>query len=323
MLFAQPSIPRPPSDVSLASKTILITGANRGLGFAATRTLLLLGAGKLIFPVRCIPKGEAARAKLLADPEVQASNANATIEILHLDLQNYSSILECVRQVERMCDDDVDLLDLGEKARKTRKQGLDALILNASASYFSSEFKATCNGHERMLQVNYLSNALLAISLLPLLKATAAMKGTPTRITWMGSSRYRYHTLNNGSKIQAVLKEENSVLGYMDDKARWEREKWIRYNDTKLFAALFVRELAARISSDEVIVNMCCPSMANTGITDDLPRLVWVMMKAIVAVHARSRQEGGWVIVRAGVGKEIGSDSENHGMFLKDGHVNP
>jgi hypothetical protein len=41
-------------------------------------------------------------------------------------------------------------------------------------------------GHEKVMQVNYLSNALFALELLPLLGATAAKTETPSRLSWAG-----------------------------------------------------------------------------------------------------------------------------------------
>ncbi len=43
------------------------------------------------------------------------------------------------------------------------------------------------------------------------------------------------------------------------------------YNDTKLLCALFLYELAPRLDRNKVIVNMLCPGMVDTAMSDVLP----------------------------------------------------
>ena len=101
----------------------------------------------------------------------------------------------------------------------------------------------------------------------------------------------------------------------LDSEQNW---RWVRYNDSKFLAALIVRQLAEKTSARQIVVNMCCPGMVNTGITKGLPSAMWVLMVAVMAIHARSREEGGWVVVRAALG-----DEQSHGKFLQDGDEEP
>lgn len=74
------------------------------------------------------------------------------------------------------------------------------------------------NRHERTLQVNYLSNVLLLLALLPLLRATAALCGRPSRVTWTGS---RAHALTARTSVAhlAPFRPGDSVLGRLDQAA--------------------------------------------------------------------------------------------------------
>ena len=56
----------PPSDplTTLTGKTVLITGANVGLGFEAAIKFAKLKASRLIFGVRSLQRGEEAKARL-------------------------------------------------------------------------------------------------------------------------------------------------------------------------------------------------------------------------------------------------------------------
>ncbi|KAK0609388.1 Short chain dehydrogenase yanD [Lasiodiplodia hormozganensis] len=74
------------------------------------------------------------------------------------------------------------------------------------------------NRHERTLQVNYLSNVLLLLALLPLLRATAALCGRPSRVTWTGS---RAHALTARTSVAHLppFRPGDSVLGRLDQAA--------------------------------------------------------------------------------------------------------
>lgn len=82
----------------------------------------------------------------------------------------------------------------------------------------SRENDNTNNRHERTLQVNYLSNVLLLLALLPLLRATAALCGRPSRVTWTGS---RAHALTARTSVAhlAPFRPGDSVLGRLDQAA--------------------------------------------------------------------------------------------------------
>ena len=312
MFNIQQPVAPPLSDELFVGKTVLVTGANTGLDFSASRTFLRLGASRLILAVRSLSNGEAARTQLLSGIEIQQRNPHATIEILHLDLEDYSSVMSCTDKLRTFCG------GVRDSALENGK-GLDVMVLNAGASIFN--YQRTKDGHETMMQVNYLSHALFAMSLVPLLMATARQKGSPAHITWVGSDRYKDHSLN-GINAQLVEKEINGqgeILHHFDDAKNWN--KWGRYNDTKCFAALFVCELAERVPPKAINVNMCCPGMVNTGITDHLPLVLRVLVLLIMAIQAISREQAGWLVVRAVQGVNI--EDRGHGGYLNDGAVEP
>lgn len=167
MPFFQAPVTPNPTGINLKGITAIVTGATMGLGYETARQLLALHVGILILAVRNIPKGETAKKNLLADSGVVAHNPNATVELMQLDMDDYSSVKEFAAKVER----EVPVLHL--------------LVLNAGVVLL--KFERSPNGHERGTQINYLSNVLLSCELLPLLKSTAQQAGRPSRITWIGS----------------------------------------------------------------------------------------------------------------------------------------
>lgn len=82
---------------------------------------------------------------------------------------------------------------------------------------------------------------------------------------------------------------------------------------------MFVYELAKRVSSDEVIVNIMCPGMVNTTLSDVLPIYLRIPMNLYKKARARSIEEGGWLIVNSAAV----AGRETHGHFLADKSISP
>jgi hypothetical protein len=145
---------------SLDGKVAIITGANTGLGLESAKQLLTLGLSHLIVAVRSIEKGKAAASQL------KLANPKATIDVWDLDMESYASIQSFAERCKTL-------------------PHIDYTILNAGLGPLKfSTTKAT--GHEKAIQVNFLSTVLLTILLLPILKA----KGTrdkPARLTIINS----------------------------------------------------------------------------------------------------------------------------------------
>lgn len=73
---------------SFEGKTVVVAGANRGLGLEATRQFVRLGASKVIMAVRSVSRGQAAK----DDVENTEKCSTSTIEIWDLDMASYDSI---------------------------------------------------------------------------------------------------------------------------------------------------------------------------------------------------------------------------------------
>jgi NAD(P)-dependent dehydrogenase (short-subunit alcohol dehydrogenase family) len=275
----------PAGIVDLTGKTIIITGGNQGLGFETARLLLALKASTIILAVRTPSKGEAARDLLFGDPTVQKENPKASIIVMKVDKSSYDSVITFAEAVKR----EVPVLHV--------------LLLNAGCGQLNFELAPT--GHERVTQVNYLSNALLSLKLLPLLEATAAKKGVPSRLSWVGS---RNHYGNSFYK-RRPLQPDEKILEHMDDKSKYSG--MIIYGDTKLLVAMFVAALGERVSSDKVIINNMCPGGVNTRMSNVLPFPLRQIVNVIKYFHSRSVEVGASVLVYATV--VVGKES--HGRF--------
>ena len=98
----------PTSDCS--GKTIIVTGANTGLGKEAARHYVRLGAEKLIIACRSLEKGEAAKRDIEG-----TTKRSGVIDVWLLDLGSYESVKA-----------------FAEKAKTLKR--LDSIVENAGIS---------------------------------------------------------------------------------------------------------------------------------------------------------------------------------------------
>ncbi len=136
------------TQTSIAGKTCLVTGANRGIGFEVAARLVSLG-GDVWLGVRTAERGEAARRAL-------RMRTGRDVQVLAMDLSSRASIRTAARQLSQ------------------RVGRLDVLIHNAAT--IPHRRTTTIDGIEMQLAVNHLASFLLTHLLLPQLHAAPAAR---------------------------------------------------------------------------------------------------------------------------------------------------
>ena len=210
--------------------------------------------------------------------------------IYQVDLSSYASVLAAV------------------KAIKNNEDEIDVLLLNGGI-LVQNRIMTEPDHHELMLQVNVLSNALLALSLLSLLQSTAVRKGVPSRLTWVSSNaQSSVATLNKPSSHPPPSKP---LIPFLDEPANFDQ--FSRYGDSKLLVTMFVESFASKVPPEQVVVNSVCPGMVvstelNRTLKPYLRPVIWVLQR----VMGRSLEDGGRCYLHAlGV---VGRES--HGQFI-------
>ncbi|KAH7016680.1 hypothetical protein EDB80DRAFT_564990, partial [Ilyonectria destructans] len=270
----------------------IITGASSGLGLEFSRQFLVRNASTLVLAVRNLSKGEKAKAALLADPHIRKSNRRVDIRVMQFDAESYESTKTFVVQV------------------KQEIKQVHILMLNAGANGVA--YEQTQDSHEKTVQVNYLSNALLLFELLPLLEETARQTGNPTRVSVTGSRMYDTGSL---CKQPASMIPQH-ILKSLDDPKSFK--SFGRYGDSKLLVLLFIHQLGKLYGSDKVIVNNFCPGMVDTPMTKNLPWYLRIPVAALGTLkRVRKVEHGGWV----GLNAAAVAGRESHGQLIGDTKV--
>lgn len=120
--------------------TVLITGANSGIGQAAATELARRG-WHVFAAARSPERGQAAVS------QIQKDSGSIAVELLEMDLTSFASVRRAA----------------GELLERTER--LDVLVNNAGLTL--NERRLTGDGHETMMQTNHFSHVLLTSLLLP------------------------------------------------------------------------------------------------------------------------------------------------------------
>ncbi|KAM0303810.1 hypothetical protein ACHAPM_003380 [Fusarium culmorum] len=224
----RPKTSYPPKYLDLTGKTALVTGTTSGLGLEACRQLLSHGVSQLIMSARTEIKGEAVAA------ELRFQYPQADIQVWVLEMEAYDSVIAFAEHA-------VVHLDR-----------LDMVILNAG-TLESEASVSPYTDNETMFQANYISTALLAKLLVPVLK-TIPPEREPSRLTVITTGFYNPH-------------KDKFSLPDFEDMCRTElledgfRAKMKRFRQSKRFLQPYLSMLAAIVNPDEVIINLVTTHM--------------------------------------------------------------
>lgn len=272
------SLPKPTYDYT--GKTVIVTGSNVGLGKEAARHFVQLGASTVILAVRSIEKGEAAK----RDIETTTRTDNV-VKVMQLDMSSYQSVL-----------------DFSAKASKELDR-IDVALLNAGVARGEWE---TAEGEESTITINVTSTFLLALSLLPKLKDTAAKHNTRPNLTIVSSEVHGWASFEerkapDGQIFKTLSTKPDNMSGVMEE----------RYQVSKLLEVLAIRAMAERKSATQipVTINTVTPGLCHS----ELARESGWGLAILKFFLARSTELGSRNLVHAA---SLGPES--HGQYVRD-----
>ncbi|RXW18593.1 hypothetical protein EST38_g7258 [Candolleomyces aberdarensis] len=276
----------PVSTTDLSTQTVIVVGANTGLGFEAAKHFARMNPGRLVLACRSKEKGAAAAYKIREETRCQ------TVELQLLDLSKFSSVIAFADNFLR------------DGSR------LDLLVANAAVS--TMNYKTTDDGWEESLQVNNLSTSLLCLLLAPRMVETAQKFGGRPRIVVVASEVHYLTSLDDAQVIDAT----SSFQVLSSKEFCTPRKMSVRYLDTKLLNVFFTRSLASLLKDTPVVVNSVNPGFCYSDLARELTGIGLVFMWIIRKIFARTAEEGGRQLVYAAVGS---SEDPGH---LEGAYVN-
>ena len=186
-LFVTPAVPKS----NLSGQTVIVTGANVGLGFEAAKHLARMGASNIILGCRDVKKGEYAAAVVARTPGAE----KAQVEVWPLDLGSYSSVEKFASRAEAL-------------------PRLDSVIQNAGI--LTANFNLM-EGNESNLHVNVYSPMYLTMLLLPKLRESAKQNKKDGRVTFVGSEMFMWAKFQEkklpGNTVENMNSKKDANMG--------------------------------------------------------------------------------------------------------------
>ncbi|KAK7458152.1 hypothetical protein VKT23_010060 [Stygiomarasmius scandens] len=217
------SRPMPPVvSADLSGKTVIVTGANTGIGLEAAKHFARMNPGKLIIACRSQEKGEDAKKEIVKDTNCQ------NVEPWILELSNFATVKAFVDRAEAELD------------------RIDYLIENAGVAipgkYSVTEdgWETTCTPGQRP------SSDTPCSSPPPQMMETAKKYATFPRLVVVSSNTHYWSTIEK----EILDAPKGKLLETFSSQEYCSRDPAIlgnRYQDSKLLNVLFVRALTARL----------------------------------------------------------------------------
>ena len=159
-LYSQFLVYPPVPTKTYTGQTVVVTGANTGLGLEAARWFVKLDAKKVILAVRSRAKGEVAK-KNIED----STHREGVVEIWDLDLTSYASVKANAERLSKL-------------------ERVDVLLENAGMVTF--QFRLA-EDNESSITTNVVSPLLHGILMLPKLRETAKKFQTTPKLVFTSS----------------------------------------------------------------------------------------------------------------------------------------
>ncbi|KAI1824545.1 NAD(P)-binding protein [Xylaria intraflava] len=283
--FTTQILPLPYPTADFTGKTVIVTGANSGVGLEAARHFVRLNAQKVILACRDLAKAESAR------EDIVSSERNACdIELWEVDLGSFESVKAFCRRAAEL-------------------ERLDVVIENAGLlSHQYMQFEE----YERQCTVNIISTWLMALLLLPVLRRPKPSSDGGDR-EWAIP-----HLCIVGSNAQFYTEFHQRSEASIFEAFKGGDDMYHRYANTKLCSLLIMREVASRMKGDgkpRVVLNMVEPGFCRTNL---LREGTWAwyfvaLMAVSNALLGRTPEMGARNYIWAAC-----AGPESHGAYLED-----
>jgi len=288
--------------VNLTPCTVLITGANAGLGYETAKEILASRPARLILAVRSLERGKRAASEL-----AKLKESNTEIDVRQLDQAKFSSVKDFVDGLQGQ-KIDIAILNAGRANASSEEPWL---VAHTNTGTWSFKWEQTVDGYESDIAVNVLGPALLSLLLLPNLRRAVSSRSSnsdvpPPHLTFVSSG------LHAMAKFPERKLASGNVLSTLNDPRKYDGTD--RYATSKLISLLWTKELAKRTEGEGIVINAPNPGFCKTGILGNSAGTMKWVMKASEKLVGRSPVDGGRCIVDGATIK----GTESHGRYLSE-----
>lgn len=189
----------------MKGKTVMITGANSGIGKETAKALAIEGA-EIVMACRDLDRAQAARA------EIVAASANEAVRVMQLDLASLASVKAFTDNFNKEFDH------------------LDVLINNAGL--FPMKKHMSQDGFELQFAVNHLGHFLLTQLLLPQLQSSKKARIINVASMLHNLGKIDFHSFRGEKKYNPLMAYAQSKLA----NVLFTRELAKRFQDTNISA---------------------------------------------------------------------------------------
>ncbi|TFK39466.1 hypothetical protein BDQ12DRAFT_649955 [Crucibulum laeve] len=280
----------PALSANLKGKTVVVVGANSGLGFEATKHFARMNPGRLILACRSQQRGDAAVERI----KIETGYNSAAVWLV--DLNKFASVKAFADKFEN------------EGGR------LDLLIENAGTLPNTDYLPhLTGDGWEEALQINHLGLSLLGLRLIPRLLQTAQEHSTTPRLVLVTSdlhymSSFEKRVTDSPNPLRLFGSKEYCTTSILRS----------RYRDSKLLNVFFVRALQERLGDKPLIVNCVNPGYCYSGLRSSFSGLRALLDRLVELLLARSTEEGSRQLIWGA----LGEDPQIRGAYISMSEVN-
>ena len=278
--YSQLLVTPPKQTHDFSNQTIIVTGANIGLGLEAARQFAKLNCARLILAVRTLSKGQDAKASILQS----TGRTEDFIEVWELDMSRTASVLAFAQRA------------------KHELPRIDVLLLNAGIAL---QHWAEMEGMEQNIKVNVISTCLLTFLMLPHLRQAAQQYSTVPRVVIVSSEAHKV------TQYKEFRNED--IFATLAEKEYFEKHNTERYPISKLMEILFVRELVKHID-DRVLVTTVTPGLCHSELANRTPsRVDYWGAQVMKFLLARRTDVGARTLVAGAC-----AGPESHGGYMED-----